>query len=187
MDNITERKKYVIQLLKDIEKHPATGDYKLEMMSFSYIMVCGAIEYMIENILHDWLNKTIKHHKYALYRGKKYVQYFLETQMQAREKNIEYFNSTKLDKIRKLICDVAGKGAKINFNKLFNNSRQSMTLQPDINARLDRINRIRHELAHGQKIPSDIQPNISELKEDFIFVYNHIIKNIKKCLPRVLK
>lgn len=185
MNNILERKRYIIRTLKDVEKYPATGVYKQEMMSFSYVLVCGTIEYMIETILQEWLNKTLKHHKTVSYRGKKYIQYFLDTQVDAREKRIEGFHSTKLDQIRGLICNIAGEKAKTNFNNLFNSSQNSTTLQPDINARLERINRIRHELAHGQKIPNDIQPNITELIEDFIFVYDHIIKNVKSCLPRV--
>lgn len=185
MSNILVRKRYIIRTLKDIEKYPATGKYKIEMMTFSYVLVCGSIEFMIEEILQGWLNKTVKHHKNISYRGKKYVQYFLETQMSARVKNIDCFNSTKLDRIRELIYNIAGDKAKVNFNSLFIASQQSTTLQPDINARLERISRIRHELAHGQKIPCDIRPNITELKEDFIFVYDHIIKNVKLCLPRV--
>lgn len=186
MNDILERKKYIIRTLKNIEQYPATSVYKLEMMSFAYVLVCGAIEYMIETVLQNWLNKTIKHHKSSVvYRGKKYVQYFLETQMGAREKNIEDFHSTKLEKIRRLICDVAGEKAKNNFNTLFNAAQNLTSLQPDINARLERINRIRHELAHGQKTPNDIQPNITELIEDFKFVYDHIIKNVKSCLPKV--
>ncbi|HAM87943.1 MAG: hypothetical protein US83_C0001G0114 [Candidatus Falkowbacteria bacterium GW2011_GWC2_38_22] len=185
MNDILERKKYIIRTLKDIDKYPATSVYKLEMMSFAYVLVCGAIEYMIETILQNWLDKTIKHHKSAAYRGKKYVQYFLETQMGAREKNIEGFHSTKLDQIRGLISNVVGEKAKNNFNTLFNTAQNLISLQPDINARLERINRIRHELAHGQKTPDDIQPNISELIVDFEFVYNHIIKNVKSCLPKV--
>lgn len=185
MNNILERKKYIMQLLTAVEKHPATGHYKLEMMSFSYILVCGSIEYMTEYILQNWLNKTISHHKSTIYRGRKYVQYFLETQIQAREKNIEDFTSTKLEKIKDLIRAIAGENAKKKFNKLLGASKNSTILQPDIESRLERINRTRHELAHGQKIPTDIQPNITELKEDFKFVYKHIIKNIKLCLPKV--
>jgi hypothetical protein len=185
MSDILERKKYIIQILKDIDSYPATSVYKLEMMSFAYVLVCGAIEYMIETILQNWLNKTLKHHKSTKYRGKRYVQYFLETQMDAREKNIENFHSTKLDQIRGLICNVAGEKSKNNFNALFNTAQNSRSLQPDINARLKRINRIRHELAHGQKTPNDIQPNITELIEDFKFVYDHIIKNVQSCLPKV--
>ena len=185
MNPILERKKSVIQLLKDIEGYPAISVFKQDMMAFAYVVVCGAIEFMTETIIQDWLNKTIKHHKGLSYRGRKYVQYFLDTQSRAREKNIENFHSTDLDKIRELIKNIVGETARDKFNQLFQNTQQTLTLQPDINERLKRITRIRHELAHGQKMPNDLQPNIPELKEDFLFIYEHIIKNIKKCLPRV--
>lgn len=188
MNIILQRKKEVISLLEDVEKYPSTNPFKQEMMTFSYVLVCGAIEFMTESILHDWLNKTIKHHRSSSYRyrGKKYIQHFLDIQSQAREKNITEFHSTKLSEIKKLIGNIAGKSTKDKFSNLFDVSQISVaTLQPDINARLDRITRIRHELAHGEKMPNDIQPNVTELKEDFIFVYEHIIKNIQKSLPRV--
>lgn len=185
MNIILNRKKEIIRLLNDIEKYSAMSDFKQEMMTFSYVLVCGTIEFMTENILQEWLAKTIRHHRVSSYRGRKYVQYFLDTQSQAREKNIKDFHSTKLEGIRELIKNIIGENARNKFNTLFQASQQSVALQPDINARLERITRIRHELAHGQKMPNDIQPNILELKEDFIFVYKHIIKNIQKCLPRV--
>lgn len=182
MNIILERKKEIACLLKDIEKYPATSNFKQEMMVFAYVLVYGTIEFMIEGILQDWLNKTIKHHRASSYRGRKYVQYFLDIQSQAREKNIEKFNNPSLDNIRVLIQEIVGKSAQNKFNKLF---KQSRVLQPDIDSRLKRIADTRHWLAHGQKMPKDIQPNVSELREDFIFVHDHIIKNIKKCLPRV--
>ncbi|MDP3794334.1 MAG: HEPN domain-containing protein [bacterium] len=185
MSVILERKREVIRLLMDIEKYPATKDFKQEMMVFSYVLVCGAVEFMTESILQEWLDKTIKHHKGSSYRGRKYVQYFLSTQAKAREKNIKDFRSTKLEVIRKFITEVAGVPARKKFDLLFTQSQQSLSLRPDINARLEKINRTRHEIAHGQKMPNDIQPNVSELKKDFIFIYDHIITNIKKCLPRV--
>ncbi len=155
------------------------------MMTFSYIIVCGAVEFMTETIIQDWLSKTIKHHKGTSYIGRKYVQYFLDTQSQARGKNIDDFHSTNLDNIKKLIKEVAGETARNKFNTLFQGAQNTLTLQPDLNARLKRITDTRHYLAHGQKVPNDIQPNVSELREDFLFIYEHIIKNIKKCLPRV--
>ncbi|MBI4994728.1 hypothetical protein HZC21_03740 [Candidatus Peregrinibacteria bacterium] len=185
MNIIIERKKYIIRLLREIEKCPATLKYRQEMMVFSYVLVCGAIEFMTENILQNWLAKTIKHHTSSKYRGKKYVQNFIEIQTQAREKNIENFTSTKLSEIKKLVGNIVGEKTKEKFNSLLDASQQSTVIEPDIAARLERINRTRHDLAHGKKIPNDIQPNISELKEDFIFVYNHIIGNIIKCLPKV--
>lgn len=185
MNIIDERKKYVNALLKDINKYPATSKFKQEIMVFAYVLVCGAIEYMVETLLQDWLNKTIKHHKKTSYRGKKYVQYFLEVQSQAREKSIENFHSTKLCEIKGLINNVAGDSAKTKFNNLLETAQQSIVIQPDINARLDRISKTRHYLAHGEKIPNEIQPNISELIEDFNFVYKHMIVNIKKSLPKI--
>jgi len=185
MNVIDERKKYVNTLLEGINKYPATGKFKQEIMVFAYVLVCGAIEYMIETLLQDWLNKTIKHHKKSSYRGKKYVQYFLEVQSRAREKNIENFHSTKLSEIKGLVSNVAGDLSKIKFNNLLETSQQSAALQPDINSRLDRISKTRHYLAHGEKIPDEIQPNMSELIEDFNFVCKHIIVNIKKSLPKM--
>lgn len=185
MNVIDDRKKYVNILLKDISKYPATSKFKQEIMVFAYVLVCGAIEYMIETLLQDWLNRTIKHHKKSSYRGKKYVQYFLEVQSQAREKNIENFHSTKLSEIKGLVCNIAGDSTKIRFNDLLEASQLSIALQPDINSRLDRISKTRHYLAHGEKIPNEIQPNILELIEDFNFVYKHIIINIKKSLPKI--
>jgi len=186
MGIVSDRKKEIDRLLKEIDRYPATSNFKQEMMSFAYILVCGAIEFMTETILQEWLYKTVKHHKSSTqYRGKKYVQYFLNSQSRAGEANIEQFHSMKLDQIRGLIKNVAGESAKDKFNQLFNIDNQNSILQPDINSRLDRVVRIRHELAHGQKMPNGIQPNIIELKEDFGFIYKHIIKNIQKCLPRV--
>jgi hypothetical protein len=185
MNVISERKKYINKSLGDINNYPATSLFKQEMMAFSYVLVCGAIEYMIEILLQDWLNKTIKHHNVSSYRGKKYIQNFLEIQSQAREKNIANFHSTKLSEIKALIANVAGESAKDKFSKLLDSSQQSSALQPDINSRLDRISKTRHYLAHGEKIPLDIQPNISELLDDFNFVYKYIIVNIKKSLPRM--
>lgn len=185
MNILLNRKREIISLLDGIDKYPSTSIFKQEMMTLSYVLVCGAIEFMTESILQEWLTKTIKHHKASSYRGRKYIQCFLDIQLQVREKNIKGFHSTNLDIIRELIKNVAGEDARNKFNALLQASQQSSTLYPDINARLYRINRVRHELAHGQKMPNDIQPNVSELKEDFIFVYEHIIKNIQKALPRV--
>lgn len=185
MDAVSARKKYVDKLLVDIHNYPAINQFKQEMMVFAYVLVCGSIEYMIETLLQNWLSKTIKYHKKSSYRGKKYIQYFLEIQTQAREENIENFHSTKLSKIKCLIKNIAGESAKLKFNELLKTTQQSIALQPDINSRLDRISKTRHYLAHGEKIPTDIQPNISELKEDFKFVYKYIIVNIKKSLPKI--
>lgn len=185
MNVLLERKKYVITLLKSVENHPSTGAFKQEMMTLSYVVVCGAIEFMIEHILHDWLSKTLKHHKGSRYRGKKCIQNFLNEQSQVKQKDIEEFHSTKLSQIRGLINKIAGQQAKDRFNQLFENDQSVYSINPDIDARLERINRTRHDLAHGTKIPNDIQPNIIELREDFLFIYEHLIKNVKKCLPKV--
>lgn len=185
MNVLLERKKYVLTLLKSVENHPSTGVFKQEMMALSYVVVCGAIEFMIEYILYDWLNRTLKHHRDSRYRGKKYIQNFLDVRSQEGEKRITKFHSTNLDRIKDLIEEIAGKQAKGKFSQLFQNAQNVYSISPDINARLDRINRTRHELAHGSKIPDDIQPNISELREDFIFIYEHLIKNVKTCLPKV--
>ncbi len=186
MNVILERKKYVVRLLENIENYPSTNQFKQEMMTFSYVIVCGAIEFMTETIIQDWLSKTIKHHKSSsYYRGRKYVQYFLDIQSQAREKNIDDFHSTNLDSIRNLIKEMAGETARNKFNNLFQSAQNTLALQPDLNERLKRITDTRHYLAHGQKVPNDIQPNVRELREDFLFIYKHIINNIKKCLPKV--
>lgn len=186
MSIISNRKKEVTDLLSDIEAYPSTNKFRQEMMSFSYVLVCGTIEFMTESIIREWLSKTIRHHKTApYYRGRKYIQHFLDTQSQAREDSIEKFNSTALNRTKELIKNVAGEAAREKFNQLLQTANQSAALQPDINGRLERITRLRHELAHGQKMPNDLQPNVSELKEDFGFIYKHIIVNIQKCLPRV--
>lgn len=170
-------------MLDAIDGYSSTNPFKHEMMNFGYVLVCGAIEFMTENILQEWLNKTIQHHGHSsAYRGKKYVQYFLSMQSQAKEDSIKKFHSTDLNQTRELIKNIAGVAARDKFNQLL---QQSTVIQPDINARLERINRFRHDLAHGQKMPRDTQPNVVELKEDFLFVYKHIIKNIMRCLPRV--
>lgn len=188
MDALLERKRDVLKLLRAVEKYPASSVFKHEMMTFSYVLVCGAIEYMVEIILQDWLDRTLKHHRSISYRGKKYVQHFLDIQFHARNNDIGGFHSTKLSKIKEIICSVAGNEAKDNFSQMLVSSNQSASVQVNaIDSRLGRINRTRHELAHGQKMPGDIQPNITELKKDFIFVYEKIIKNIQKSLPKVPK
>jgi len=185
MSVLLERKKYVLTLLKNVENHRSTDAFKQEMMSLSYVVVCGAIEFMTERILYDWLNRTIKHHKYSRYRGRKYVQNYLEIQSQTGERSIDSYHSTKLSEIKGLIGKIAGQLAKDKFIELLENAQNTSSINPDINARLERINRTRHELAHGSKTPDEIQPNISELREDFLFIYEHLIKNVKKCLPKV--
>lgn len=186
MSAVVERKIEVLKILRTIEKYPATSAFKHEMMTYAYILVCASIEFMIENIVREWLNKSIKHHdNSSAYRGKKYVEYYLTTNSIGLLSGIDKFSSTKLENIRWLIGNIAGDASKTKFNILFNQANQSLILQPDLNARLDRIRGIRHALAHGSKLPNDIQPNMSELKEDFLFVYKHIIQNVSNCLPRV--
>jgi hypothetical protein len=186
MNIILQRKYEIIRLLNAIDSYPSTGLFKHEMMTYAYVLVCGAIEFMTENILEEWLNKTIQHHgKSTNYKGKKYIKYFLSIQSKARYGNIEKFTSTKLEQIKGLITQVAGDSATNKFKLLLTQVPQPTTIQLDANARLERINRFRHDLAHGQKMPLNTQPNITELKEDFLFVYENIIRNIKNCLPRV--
>jgi len=141
---------------------------------------------MIETALQEWLNKSIRYHgNSGSYRGKKYISYFLIIKSQAGVKNIENFHSTNLERIYELIKNIAGDSSLGRFKALLKHANQSIVLQPDINARLERINQFRHGLAHGQKMPQDTQPNIIELREDFLFVYKHIVQNILKSLPRV--
>ena len=186
MSVVTQRKGEIIRLLKMIDSYPFTDQFKHEMMTYGYVLVCGAIEFMTENILEDWVNKTIKHHeKSDKYKGKIYIKNFLVIQSKTKKEQITKFSSTSLDGIRALITEIAGVEAREKFTSLLRQARQSIVIQSDIDERLKRICRFRHELAHGQKMPQDTQPNIAELREDFLFVYEHIIKNIIGCLPRV--
>jgi hypothetical protein len=179
---VLERKKEIVKFLTLIESYSSSGLFKHEMMTYAYVLVCGSIEFMTESILEEWLKKTIQRHDNSQkYRGKKYIQDFLSVQLSDKNDQIESFTSTKLSKIKELIGHIAGDSSKNKFNSLLSPA----SLQQDANARLDRISRFRHELAHGQKLPQDTQPNVTELKEDFLFVYKHIILNIKNSLPRV--
>lgn len=186
MNAVAKRKQDIVQLLAAIDDYPAIKAFKHEIMTYAYVLACVAIEFMVESTLGDWVDKSIKHHEKSRYQGKSHVIYFLNIKSEAAVTEIKNFHSTNLDKIENLIKDVAGEMVMKKFKSSLKQRPpgSAFVLRQDIDERLKRISLFRHELAHGNKMPRETRPNISELRTDFLFIYNNVIKNLKNSLPR---
>lgn len=182
MSPIIERKRAVLALLTELDNSKTTSQFRHEMMAFCYVLVCAAIEYCVETILADWVKKAGDcHNKSERYPGRKFTESFIAEQIKFKEGAIGSFTSTKLEKIQELVKSVAGDDCSKRLKIVLGNEVD----RNDLAARLERINRFRHTLAHGQQMPLSTQPNIQELKTDFLFVYSNLIQKINDCLPKI--
>jgi uncharacterized protein YutE (UPF0331/DUF86 family) len=179
---ILERKKEIIGILDKIKKYPIRNEFRHEMMTYAYVLTNGAIEFMVETLLRDWIEKTIDIHSCARrYGGKIKVASYLNISSQISKTNISSFHSASYERIVSLIDETAGKTVRSRFKELV---KQSKAIEPDLDAKLKRINDFRGRLVHGESLPIAEQPNIDELKEDFVCVYKHIIKNLDTVLRK---
>ncbi len=173
---VLQRKREVLSIIDQVKKSSVSNKFRHEMMTYAYVLTNGAIEFMIETILREWAKENInKHGSVGKYSGKKRVSTYLRVSVEICYKKLSRFNNPDYDKIVELLKNVAGEDIKNKFRKLVKESRGT---EPEIDAKLKRINEFRHRIAHGGSLPKDEQPNLDELREDFKSVYKYIIKNI---------
>ena len=152
-------------------------------MTYAYILANGAIEFMVETLLREWIEKTIALHSRAKrYSGKIKVSSYLNISSEISKINISSFHSASYERIVSLIDETAGKLVRTKFKDLVKGSK---AIEPDLDAKLKRINDFRGRIVHGENLPAAEQPNIDELKEDFVCVYKHIVQNLDKTLRKI--
>lgn len=179
---VLERKRQILSIIDQIRKSSATVGFRHEMMTYAYVLVNGAIEYMVETILREWVVNNVKMHANSKrYQGKVFVSKHLSISIEISNKTIDDFHSPSYGKIVDLIRNIAGDHASESFKELVKASRVT---EPELDAKLQKINSFRHRLAHGKAMPSDTQPNIDELGSDFKSVYKHIIHNLDLALKK---
>ncbi len=178
---VRKRKKEILSLLQLIKKYSVRKKFRHEMMTYAYILSNGAIEFMIETTLREWVKENInKHNKSVRYFGRKSVATYLKNSAEVLDLRVQRFNNpSSCNGIGDLIKDVAGEDAKNRFVTMVGVSR---VMEPELDAKLKRINDFRHRVAHGVTLPQDEQPNIDELIADFKSVYKHIVVTVEKSL-----
>ena len=173
---VLERKKQILFIIDRVRKCSVKNEFRHEMMTYAYVLTNGAIECMVEIILREWVVVNVKKHANSnRYRGKVGVGSYLGISVEISNKTIGQFHSPGYGKIVDLIRNVSGELATVRFKRLVEASRVT---EPELDAKLKKINDFRHRLAHGQTMPRDTQPNLDELRSDFKSVYTHIIKNL---------
>lgn len=177
---IYNRKRKISNRLKTLNSaHPTSFSH--DQMCFSYVLVYGAIEFMIETIIRGWIKHYVDKHKFH-YQGKKHVDYIIQILQKNAETRLDYNNTVDYDKICKLIEIIAGKEKREEFKNLLKKSSSAGTHK--VKTTLEKISQVRHRLAHGIELPEGISPNINELEEDFEFLYANLIKNLDFVFPR---
>lgn len=177
------RKREILSIIDRIKRYPVRNEFRHEMMTYAYVLTNGAIEFMVETVLRAWIEKTVdRHSKSNRYSGKKKVTGYLHISSEISKKSISDFHSASYERILSLVEETAGKATKDRFKGLV---QQSKAIEPDLDAKLKRINDFRGRIAHGESLPSDEQPNLDQLKDDFSSVYKYIIKNIYIALETV--
>jgi len=180
--DIVRRKNEILSLFTQIKKYPAQGVFHHEMMTYAYILANGAIEFMVETLLREWIEKMVAiHSRSKRYGGKIKVSNYLSISSEISKTNISSFHSASYERIVSLIDEIAGKIVRNKFKDLV---KKSKVIEPDLDAKLKRINDFRGRIVHGESLPVFEQPNIDELKEDFGSVYKYIIKNLDTALQK---
>jgi hypothetical protein len=173
---VLERKKQILFIIDRVRKCSVKNEFRHEMMTYAYVLTNGAIEYMVETILREWVVVNVKKHANSnRYRGKIGVNEYLRISSEISTSTIDRFHNPDYGKIVELIKNVAGERVSKRFKELVDASKAT---EPELNAKLNKINDFRHRLAHGKTLPRDTQPNLDELRSDFKNVYAHIIKNL---------
>lgn len=180
--SVHERKQKVSIILARVNAIKSTS-VKHDQMCFCYVLVYGTLEFMIETIIRGWIQHHLKKHSsIGRYRGKRDVDRMIVALQANAEKNLELNNTIKYDKICGLLERAAGGTCLAKFKALV--AASSDAGANDTISRIERISLTRHRLAHGIELPQGISPNISELENDFEFLYKNLIKNLDQVLPR---
>jgi len=178
---VASRKRNVSAFINKVNSMPAK-EVSQELRCMCYILVFAALEFMIETTIKERLQSAAKKHTNSRnYIGKRHVRTLLEGLLENMELDITHNNGIDYGKICTLVGDVAGKSKKDEFKQMVQLPGVGVN---DLIESIKRVKIMRHGIAHGLQMPSEVSPNLSELSSDFDLIYVRLISNLDKVLPR---
>lgn len=177
--DVLVRRNRVIKYIQRVRELPIR-QRSHESMCSCYVYTFGALEYMLETLIRGWIQSRVKQHK-SPYKGKKSVDAVIKALEQLAESNLKANNGIKYSTTCELIEKLAGTQKKDMVKSVVDALPGGSAA---LGSAIARIETMRHNIAHGALWPDETSPNLDDLENDFLFIYNGLIVAINQALPR---